>query len=214
MREASRNATLNSEVVSKFVVANQLQFVNRQLHRETRALGLRYNDIWIVDTALHQESFYRSLNARQVYQLGNITIRTEHGWVKGSGSWIIIRKEECPRLSIRFYSPQVRLNNGKFLTHAWMIQHCSRGNTAFLQRLSSDPDTQHRMAVSMGPTNPCWKKISPFEKWFPWEETFDEAAFRAVCLTTDRLGLMLSKSPEFDMEALVAVARDWYKNGF
>ena len=222
IKKASHDPTLGPQAVRGLVVANQLQFVNRQLHRETRALGLRYNDISIVDTASQMASFFNSLSVRQVYRLGTVTLRTAHGWVErprattqkvADGSWSTI-SQECPRLTIHTYSSQIRPNNGDFLKHALIIQHHGRGNTAFLQRLSSDPNMQHRLAAWVGSPTIYMDKIPPFEKWFPWDETFEEAAFRAVCLTTDQLGLMLSKSPEFDMEALVAVARDWYTNGF
>lgn len=47
--------------VNGYVVANQLQFTNKQLRSQTRALIIRYNDVYIRDPQNHLTKFFYSV---------------------------------------------------------------------------------------------------------------------------------------------------------
>lgn len=210
--------------IGKFTVANQLQFVSHQLRRETRGLGLRYNDISIFDSMSHITKLFHSLSPRQTSWLRKVVVKAEHGWdakpaangastSAGDGGWEEIA-EAYPQLNIHIHSPDVRISSGSYFLMALIIQHRGRGNNTFLERLSPNPRMRRIMTDLVETSTAERPRLASCVKMFPWDTEFDKKAFETTCLMTDKLAHVLSACPEFKIEDLTAIAKDWVSNGF
>lgn len=204
-------------------VANQLQFVSHQIRSEARGLGLRCNDVSIFDSMSHLGRFFNGLSPRQTSWVRKVVVRAEDGWdanstggastSAGDGGWREI-VEAYPHMTVHIHSPVVRIGTGSYFLMALVIQHQGRGNTDFLKRLSSDPRMQRILTDLVESTSAEQPRLASCVKLFPCDSTFDEKAFQATCLMTDKLVHILSACPGFDIESLTAIAKEWALNGF
>ena len=148
-------------------------------------------------------------------------MKTQDGWdlkpttgvaTADSGGWSKVA-QRYPNLEIHVQFPSAQIETGSFFLTALIIQHLGRGNTTFVRRLSNNLRMQQIMTELANKLIPR-PTLASCIKVFPWEELFDEATFRATCLTTELLAKVLCELLDFDIEDLVAIARDWHTNGY
>ncbi|KAH7091162.1 hypothetical protein FB567DRAFT_577103 [Paraphoma chrysanthemicola] len=217
---------------TRYIVANQLQFVNRQLRDETRGLGLRYNDIYIFCFSEGVRSLLKSLSHTQRTWLRRLVVRQDHTQDKSAdesthnedfrnseskdnpekcfGDWRRV-EQKYPKLAIHIYSSRSSVQSGTFLATALMLQYNGRGNKSFVEMFSSSIDARRALAELAGEGGvplPTWAR------WFPWEDTFDESAFRENCAATDIIASELQDLGHLDVDKLVAIVKECFEFGF
>ncbi|KAH7081638.1 hypothetical protein BKA63DRAFT_550278 [Paraphoma chrysanthemicola] len=188
---------------TRYIVANQLQFVNRQLRDEAQGLGLRCNDIYDFCSLESVLNFLKSLSHTQRTWLRRLVVRQDHSQDKSvdesthdENLYNGESEDKCEKrfshwrrmeqmyfkLAIHIYSSCSLVQNGTFLGTPLMLQYNGRGNKSFVENFSSNIDAQRALAEMAGEGG---RPLPTCVKWFPGEETFDEAAFRANCAATD-----------------------------
>jgi hypothetical protein len=219
----------------QYIVANQLQFVNRQLRCETRGLSLRYNSSVSFDSYLHLGRLFSGINQSQLAWLRILIIRAEDPELEDTTQSIDTAADgrtaaesegtqktryefdfltqEYPKLAIHIHTPSDFIGSKDFLLSALITQCHGRGNAAFPNKFSGNFGVQQILTGLMGRLRGSQRRLPPCVKMFPWEEAFDEAAFRQSCATTDQLALFLARTEDFDIERLVAIAKEWYEDG-
>ncbi|KAG9186032.1 hypothetical protein G6011_02588 [Alternaria panax] len=108
--------------VKRHVVANQTQFVSRQLRSETKALVIRYNDIHIRGSQKHLEKFVNSVVDQKRLWIQKIIQRT---WRIGnlvSLHNIKVDKEIHPRFMIHLHTTEACLKTNVMFMTAYLIQ--------------------------------------------------------------------------------------------
>ncbi|KAF2640400.1 hypothetical protein P280DRAFT_518811 [Massarina eburnea CBS 473.64] len=130
--------------------ANQLRFVNRQLHEETRGLGLKYNKIIFIEPNNSKEDMYAqfqrflsNISPARKASIHAITIvitkeirhdQKHRRRVMDSSNPLVRFAQEYPtiKVKIRHYALD---NERKFLVVAFIFQHRFRGHDTFLRNL-------------------------------------------------------------------------------
>ncbi|KAF1848580.1 uncharacterized protein K460DRAFT_77447 [Cucurbitaria berberidis CBS 394.84] len=199
------------------IIANQLQFVNHQLRGETKGLTLRYNDIFIFDSATDTKKLLNGLHCQQRMWLRRIIVKTENGWHKGGIPRYTTKTPHTscnPTFAIHIYCPLIRMDKNSFFLAALYFQSIGRGNTAFVQKLSDSASVQQYLLALMEQRASSDSGVLPrYVRIFPWDEVFDEAALRKSCSEHVLESTRLIPTLKDGVEALIRVAKDWFDNG-
>ncbi|KAH7081639.1 hypothetical protein BKA63DRAFT_589367, partial [Paraphoma chrysanthemicola] len=225
-----------------YIVANQMAFVSHQLRFETKGLGLRYNVLYMFNGSIHDVTqLCVSLTKQQRRWLETIKMKYESVFtkriassnepiamsdsisdsasdeeVKRSNLVLTELVSDCPRLAIHVHIPDIKSSTEYFLASALAMQYCSCGNLSFIDRFSSDALMQSALRDWIEEIEQEFKQAfqyPPCMKVFPAEEAFDEAIFRKNCAEKDELAMFLRSGPDYDIEKLVTIAREWYLFG-
>jgi hypothetical protein len=132
------------------VVANQLQFVCRQLRSETRSLSIRYNDINFRGYDMSPVSaFLESLPVYLRSAINRLNVSPKAGPEEPTVPLDVIQFcHDQPRSTVHFYHPQISSSSAtRLLFTAFMIKHTARGDTAFVHKLSEDPPMRHYLQM-------------------------------------------------------------------
>ncbi|KAF2023931.1 hypothetical protein EK21DRAFT_118305 [Setomelanomma holmii] len=211
---------------TQYIVANQLRFVNRQLRQETKGLSLRQNNVYVRNPNVHICELLDSLSNEQRSWLRIIvskvaTSRKNDGnrnsrmdaveankalkyWCEVAGQY--------PKLSIQFCWKVAHVNRGLFFVLALNIHYIGRGNEAVIELSFNDAEVRRAMIYILESEPARMPAIPSCWRIFPWEEDFDEVKFEKVCLENDQYVRTFSDS--IDMSILLAIARDWHRDGF
>jgi hypothetical protein len=105
--------------VNGHIVACQLQFVNRLFRNETKALVLRYNAIYFLDSLSRISKFLSYVVGRKRSWIQKIVDREESGNSYSSSSskpWDLVLKVEMhPKFAIYVHYPRANLDHENFL---------------------------------------------------------------------------------------------------
>jgi hypothetical protein len=196
--------------VNGHLVANQLQFVNHQLRSETRALVIRYNDIYILDEHRHLMEFFYSVVGHKRGWIQRIVRRVQSETKLKRPIKVKSHEALHPRFIIHEYLPEVSLDGNAFFLVAGVIREFGRQNHSFLSRLTQNVIYQQLVRSSSN----RFVKLSSYAKVFPWDKKFDEAAIRRYCETNDFVQNILLPTAPNGIEGLVAIAKEWIENGY
>ncbi|KAH7091161.1 hypothetical protein FB567DRAFT_616620 [Paraphoma chrysanthemicola] len=221
-----------------YIVANQMAFVSHQLRFETKGLGLRYNVLYIFKDSYHdviQTCMSCTKQQRRWLEIIKVTSEPVSTKRKASENEPIALNDsvshegmmrdnliltelvaDCPRLAIHAHIPDIKRSSKYFLTFALVMQCCGRGNLSFIDRFSSDALIQSALKEYFDTIEAKDKQVLQFipcMKVFHAEEAFDEAMFRKNCEEKDLLAIALRGDPNYDIEKLVTIAREWYLYG-
>jgi hypothetical protein len=201
------------------VVANQLQYVCRQLRHETKTLGILYNTITL--GGLHPTmalSFMTSLPPRLKDHTHDLVLRVqEDAWYPNKFFDLLDICHAYPRCTLRFYHPKLYSSRAlRLLFTALLIKHGARRDKNFVQMLCGDVSFQLKLLdlltkeieeqhVASMPDNVVF---------YPYDKYFDKIAFRISCDKTKVIRDILIPTLKNGVEGLVALARACYEQGF
>ena len=201
------------------VIANQLQFVCRQLRCETKTLAIRYNAINFGDR-------YETTASKFLASLPPIL----HGAVKvlnvfprgprdepGIPSAITKFCRDQPKCVVRLYHPMIASTHAvRLLFTAFLVKHEMRGDKTFAYKLSHEAWMHDRLfgwlqdRLKDNPVRP----IPPNLIFYPCDGVFDEVAFMKSCHKDPVARLLLKSTLANGYDDLVPVAKGLYENGF
>jgi hypothetical protein len=199
------------------VIANQLQFVCRQLCRETKTLGILYNTIAFIgpyiDTSIIL-TFVDGLPTRLQHQPHNFILK-ESPLKKRKKHLCGLRAlfNKYPQCTLKYHHPNV-VSTAMLLNALW-IKHGVRQDFSFVKRLSNNEYVQHRLLMLFDMEAKMKKVWWNFRYLtiFPYEDVLDEDAFRAACSENRFIQERLIPTLKNGVDDLVAVARELHANG-
>ncbi|CAN9215801.1 unnamed protein product [Alternaria alternata] len=206
---AKKTNRLAQVTVNGHVVTNQLQFVNHQLRGETKALVIRYNDIYILDEYRHLTEFIDSVVGSERQWIQKIVRRVQLGTGMKCLSIINLYEEMHPRFMIHDYISIANLEEDDFFMVAIVVQQSGRRNDSFVSRVTQDVGYQQLYRD----VSAKFSELPSYVKVFPWDRKFDEAAIRRYCETNNFARMLVSTAPN-GIEGLVAIAKEWIEDGY
>jgi hypothetical protein len=195
--------------VNGHVVANQLQFVNHQLRTETRALVIRYNDIHILDKQRHLKRFLYIVVGHKRLWIQKIIQRVE---LSSLNTLRDINPDEKmhPHFMIHIHLPLASIDKGQFFLLALYARQWGRQNYSYVGRLFQSIVLQ-QILLNLPITT---SEIPYYIKLFPWNREFDEAAMRRYCEEDGPEQKLPIRTLPDDIEGMVAMAKEWFENGY
>lgn len=215
---SSRPATMCT-VNGGRMIANQLQFVCKQLRRETKALEILYNTIKF--SALDPRtasSFMTSLPPYLVDHPHKLIFRVkENKWHLDMFTKMTEFCQTHPQSTMRFYHPNLDSSHAlRLIFTTLLIKHGTGRDTKFVQMLSEDDDVQQQLLQLL--TNETEKQQVAFIPdnvvFYPYDISFDEKAFRLSCNQSTIIREVLVPTLEKGVEDLVTLVRECYEQGF
>jgi hypothetical protein len=201
------------------IIANQLQFVCKQLRRETKALEIVKNTIQF--SALESttaSSFMASLPPYLVDHPHRLVFRVqEDNWHSNMFAKMTEFCRAHPRSAMRLYHPKLDSSHAvRLLFTALLIKHGAGRDTKFVQMLSDDEDRQQQL-LKLLTTEIKEQQVTSIPDnllFFPYDVSFDEKAFRISCRLSAIIHDVLVPELENGVEGLVTLARGCYEQGF
>jgi hypothetical protein len=206
-------------------VANQLQYVNKELRRETRGLGIRYNDLFFEQ--LHDALLFIDICPQEVIQyLGTLKLikglYTTHG--DPSDSLLDTHQEKHMRLfQFCIANPSITLHNTVtgwkhtdplFVPYAILVRMQFRKCSSCIADFFTDPTTRSRvLSVTSRKVAHITHTLPENLKFFPEDEAFDEEVFRAACTGEKLICDLLDHAVEGGVERWVPLVRKIYEEG-
>lgn len=200
------------------IIANQLQYVCRQLRYQTKTLGIRYNTIiFRGKDPTAATTFLAGLSPRFQDSIRHLILRTnETDWKLGLSTGIFMFCVNHPKSSLSFHHPQLTSSraNGLLFT-TFLIKHRSRGETTFVQKLSDNSNIQHQLLILLADkVKGCKVTDTPRNiTFFPHDHHFDETAFRVSCGKNTIINNFLVPTLRNGIADLIAIAKDCYEKG-
>ncbi|KAF2711600.1 hypothetical protein K504DRAFT_532166 [Pleomassaria siparia CBS 279.74] len=210
--------------------ANQLRFVSRQLFRETRGLGIRFNDLtfrnstregapW--DTTITCMRFLKNCSAEHLRYLRNLTVDKAR-WencVLGVGNALFHFCRKNPHITVNCCLSYLRQDSSKFMFHLMMVAYRTEKRPDLVSKLTGGNTRLEDYFSGM---------LAKFEKFpkeqmianvraFPWDRKFDADIFQMALQQDDRASRLirrLSNEPHsVGIEGLMRIAKDVHDNG-
>ncbi|KAF1945688.1 hypothetical protein EJ02DRAFT_36333 [Clathrospora elynae] len=203
-------------------IANQLQFVNHELRRETRGLGIRVNSITFTSTQDGDYSvlrqfldFTKQLPQPQHKHLTTIVLKD-----RGAQEWAVSLEavskfcRNNPRILVKMHKWKASPADMNFVLAALEIKQVYRREPCFVTKITSDPTLQHelleenRVALGIVSTLPANFRL------FPVNDVFEEMNFRQACLDDKEYCDYFENAISGGIDAWIPWIEEWYKNGF
>lgn len=203
------------------LIANQLQYVCRQLRFETKCLEVLYNAITFTDPhaatfRLFVDSVHLQLHLQNHSHDFVLRLPEDHKWTTNIFRELASFFLAYPRCTLTFHHPKlVSHKPSSLLFTALLVKYGARNDTTFLPKLTGDFELQQRI-LSFLPIqlrNQFVTSLPGNIVIFPYD-TFDEAAFRDSCKSHAVIRILLLTKMESGLDELVAVAKDLYSHGF
>jgi hypothetical protein len=201
------------------VIANQLQFVCRQLRKETKNLGISYNTIrFSGPTSSTVSTFMQDLPTRLRHQPHNFVLEAPYtNWKHEIFSKLL---KVCQTYSwCTFHYRHLRIKSSEplsMLMITYVVKQGARNDKTFVKQLSNNVSVQQRL-LRLADTETSAQQVASIPqnlRFHPHDNEFDEHAFRAACLKNRAIQRVLIPSLDNGVDDLVAVAKDVYANGF
>jgi hypothetical protein len=209
--------------LEKSTIANQLQFVCRQLRLETKGLSLRLNTITMKGNekqgqGVHEMflKFAKAISASQHNYLRTIILRD--GEDIDFAPWAPSLEAVCnfcrshTRVLVKYHQWKARPAGIPFLLHAVSVKHIYRRDTSFVLLVTSDEALQKeflnwdRSAIGLAPLLPRNLRM------FPADDVFDERAFRSA-VEEDEVEGWIAETIAGGVNTWVTLIRNWYEKG-
>jgi hypothetical protein len=209
--------------LEKSIIANQLQFVCRQLRLETKGLSLRLNTITMIGNEMQGQGVYKmflnftkTISASQHKHLRTIILRD--GKDIEFAPWAPSLEAVCnfcrshPRVLVKYHQWKARPAGIPFLLHAVSVKHIYRRDTSFVLLVTSDVALQKeflnwdRSAIGLAPLLPQNLRM------FPADDVFDEQAFRSA-VEEDEVEGWIAETIAGGVNSWIVLIRNWYEKG-
>jgi hypothetical protein len=201
------------------VIANQLQFVCRQLRQETNTFGVLYNTIAFnyPDPSLIS-AFLDGLPSCLQHQPHNLSLR-ESPHEKGENYCLGLTTifQKYPRCTLKFHHPQLVSSRPYWiLVTSLVLGYTVRNEVSFVKKLSNSVDVQQLLLEPLGREVDFSTGLFLLRDLaiFPHEDVLNEDEFRAACQEHRIIRDMLIPTLKNGLDDLVVVAREVYTNGF
>lgn len=197
------------------IIANQLQYVSRQLHKETRGLAVRYNDIIIQQSHGSNlgEQAARFLDRcplmEQRFIRNIIVLPSGPQQSKGSFSELASFCINNPEATVKLHFPIPRKEKPDFLDEMFLLKYIIRGDTSFFDQRPQDALAQsyyQRIVRTKRCTAP--RNL----RFFPAEEVFNEQTFRESYVKASWFHLPSLRTIE-EIDKVVLVVKEWFQKG-
>jgi hypothetical protein len=205
-------------------VANQLRFVSKQLRRETRGLGVRFNTITFTavqhrDIGVYRQflSFVKELPARQHKHLTTIVLKDRgafesHSDLEDVNSFC----RSNPHVLVKMHKWDARPMELALIDAALRVKQVYRKDPSFVTKITSDLSLQHDMLKDNQATTSLLPPMASNFRFFPMDadDGFDEKAFRRACASNDEFWEFAENTITGGVDAWLPWIREWCKNGF
>jgi hypothetical protein len=203
------------------VIANQLQYVCRQLRFETKGLEVLYNSITFTSPRaaifrLFVDSLHLQLELQNYAHDFVLRVTEDQKWPGNIFRQLSSFFLAYPRCTLRFYHPNLASTKpSSLLFTALLVKYGSRNDMTFLPKITNDLVFQQHILNAL-PEQVQNEFITPMPKnvvIFP-HDTWDEAAFRHSCNNHEVIRRILLTKTDGGLDELVVIAKDLYSNGF
>ncbi|KAF2134740.1 hypothetical protein P153DRAFT_402534 [Dothidotthia symphoricarpi CBS 119687] len=205
-----------------YTLANQLQFVNRELHTVTKGLGLRYNLIIIRNHRELDKSVLRrflkfiELSTIEHRNLTTIILKDrgarEREWVPNLESACKFCKRN-PHIFIKLHQDKTRPDEVGLVLYVTFIKHVYWRDPSFYARITEDSMLQQELQTGNQTALAIVPALPQSLRMFPAEKSFDETAFRYACCEDLDEGWIIGTIGG-GIDTWILLIREWYKNGF
>jgi hypothetical protein len=201
------------------VIANQLQFICRQLRQEMKTPGILYNTIAFnyPDPPIYSV-FLDGLPSRLQHQPHNLTLREiprEKTYNYCLGLTTIFKK--YPRCTLKFHHPQlVSSQTYWMLITSLVLEYAILNDVSFVKKLSNSVYVQKLLLAPLN-REIDFLTVSFLLRYLaiiPHENVHNEDEFRAACQERQIIREMLIPTLKNGLDDLIVVAREVYANGF
>lgn len=200
------------------MIANQLQYVCRQLRCETKNLEVLYNIITF--TCPKAETFLLFIQSLQPYLQSyshSFVLKAPvAGWTSDMFRGLPEFCRAYPRCSLKFYHPKLSATKPlSILFTTLLVKYGARKDTLFVQKLTNDASLQRRiLEVLPGKVEDQLVALIPKNITFYPYDMFDESAFVKACNECELIRDVLVSTLTNGVNDLVAIAKDSYTHGF
>jgi hypothetical protein len=205
--------------------ANQLQYVSREIRKETRGLGIRYNEISFDRLndifsfiALCPKSENKHLRMLRLYK----TLYTTNGspnqalQPKKENDQIFQFCEANPNVVIDGYIQGWQQTDPMFLPYSILVEMQFRNTSNRIADFFTDPELQHAIKeATMRKVSKAQQVLPANFKLFPDDKKFDEKAFREAAADLVKLfgADVFDHAVEGGIERWVPLVRRIYEEG-
>ncbi|KAF2244822.1 hypothetical protein BU26DRAFT_553930 [Trematosphaeria pertusa] len=229
------DAGLNSGTRLDYVEANQLQYVSREMRRETRGLGIVYNDLTFVGTSNNLATsqfalFLRVCASRHLDYIRTITLRhrdTDLGprpvaqdKFEDDHESANIFMDFChkrPNATVKWHVPWMSAQRKFFLLQVFRLDLLSRPPSRPIRQLLESkwsPSLIEFMSRKHPEDEDHPLKKSPTNLiFFPQEDALDEASVWQLCQEDPDLEALVLRFVD-GVEGYIPILQNLFKNGF
>jgi hypothetical protein len=200
------------------VIANQLQFVCRQLRSETKHLEVLYNSITLTTPQSTTFSLFMSSLPpffREHQHVFHLKARMSQ-WERKMFSGLSNFCRTYPRCTLNFHHPKLRSSTPlSIIFTALLVKHGARKDTTFVTKVTSNHALQQKI-LDLLPSqieHQLVALIPPNIIIFPYDN-FEEATFRKACGENEVIRELLAPTLKGGIDDLVVIVKDCYMEGF
>jgi hypothetical protein len=200
-------------------IANHLHNVCRQTRCETMGLEMLYNHT-IPFTCPKVETFMLFMSSLPLHLQSHshkFTLKSPiEEWTSDMFKGLPEFCRAYPRYSLDFYHPKLLTTKPlSILFTRLLVKYGARGETSFVQKITTDPSLQQRMLeVLSSKVHDQLVALIPGNLTFYPYDTFDDSAFRKACEENDVIRDVRAPTLLHDIDDVVAIAKDSYSHGF
>ncbi|KAH3919369.1 hypothetical protein HBH56_013440 [Parastagonospora nodorum] len=203
------------------IIANQLQYVCRQLRFETKGLEVLYNSVTFTSPRaamfrLFVDSLHLQLEPQNYAHDFVLRVAEDQKWPANIFRELSSFFLAYPRCMLKIYHPNLASTKpSSLLFTALLVKYGSRNDMTFLPKITNDLVFQQSILNAL-PEQVKNEFITPMPKnivIFP-HDTLDEAAFRHSCNNHGVIRRILLTKTDGGLDELVEIAKDLYSHGF
>ena len=204
--------------------ANQLKFTNQQLRKETKGLGLRYNDITfhgVPRNTAHEQAlqFIQYCGKAQHKYLRTLHLRTQEEGSSSEENWMYEPEDHkglrtfCAnnsQVTVKVHMP-CWIPRFSFINYMLICAIQFRGDRSILLRATEDEVVRFRIEKNIkskvvGESFPANIRIMPHD------DEFDEVEFRKAC-EFDIMAIHMLSSLKGGIDDWITLAKEAYEHG-
>lgn len=203
------------------VIANQLQFVNRQLRKETKGLGIRVNTLIFASIKDHNcgvlrrfLAFVKKLPSAQHKHLSTVILKD-----RGAREWAPNLEgvsrfcRSHPRVTVRMHMWKTHPIGHDFILTAVLVKQVYRRDPLFVSNVTSDPWLQQRLLENNKKALSIVSALPANFRVFPAHDEFNETTFRHAC-AKDPICEDIAGTIAGGVDAWIPWIEAWFQDGF
>jgi hypothetical protein len=201
------------------IIANQMQFVCRQLRWETRGLGILYNTITFkCADPMFLLQLMQELPVSRRHKIHNIVYRPDNPQLAAEHALGYLSKfcRDYPWLNVKFhFSALSPAKPWDFLIVSAIYVCIARNDRTWVRKLSHDDATQQHILAFIDTKAELLQglQLPPNLRLYPYDKVFDEDAFRKACPKNRYIRRGFIDTLRGGVDDLVAYVKECYANG-